>query len=567
MTDRDEAIAALATTSGHAGEWAALPLQDKRDLLLRLHERVGRVADEWVRLSCDAKGIPLGAPVESEEWLAGPYALLRYAAALARTVDALAAGRSPLDGVVVRHRPDGRLALRALPGDLSDRLTLNGFSAWTWTTPGVTEEQLRDRAAHALREGRVACGATLVLGAGNVSATAPTDVLHALYHGNAPVVCKLSPVNDYLRPVLLECFAPFTERGFVALVTGGAEVGAALVADDRTAAVHITGSLAAHDRIVFGDGPEGERRKADRAPVLTKPITSELGGVGATVVLPGPWTRADLRHQAWHTATQKLTNNGFNCTASQIVVLPRDWDLADAFTAELRAALRATPARPAYYPGAEDRLDAVLNAHPDAEDLGTGHRRLLVDGLDPDDAEEPFYRTEFFAPAQGIVRLPGAPRDYLRAAVDLCNTTLFGTLGVNLLVHPATIAALGPDFDKTLVSLRFGAIAVNTWTSLGYLTPQVAWGGFPGHEPHDAGSGIGRAHNALLVEDTERTILTGPFRPAPRSLLRGEPSAMPLPPWFLNSPTGHRTARLLTRYAAQPGPLRLASVALSAALP
>ena len=571
MSNPTETIAAASSAldrvRGNAAAWAALPLADKRDLLLRLHGRIGPLADEWVRLSCEAKRIAPGSTLESEEWFTGPYATLMYVRALAQTVGTLAAGGDPLAAARIRTRRDGRLALRVLPYDFADRVVLNGFGAEMWTPPGVTEAQLRDSVARKLRDGEGADGVALVLSAGNVAATGPIDVLYKLFNDNAAVVCKLSPVNGYLRPVLEDAFAPFIERGFVAFVSGGADVGAAVVADDRTAMVHITGNLATHDRIVFGDGPEGERRRAQRDPLLRKPITSELGGVGATVVLPGPWTAADLRYQAWHVASQKLNNSGFNCTASQVVVLPGDWDLADAFVAELRAALRAAPQRSAYYPGARERLDAALAAYPEAEDLGIDGRRLLITQADPDDASEPLFRDEFFAPAQGVVRLPGRPGEYLRAAVDFCNDTLAGTLGVNLVAHPRTLAALGGGFDQTLVALRFGTIAVNTWTSLGYITPRVGWGGFPGAEVHDAVSGVGLTHNALLVEHVERTIVTGPFRPAPRSLLHGEPALMPLPPWFVDSPAADRTARLLTRFAARPGPLRLAAVALSASLP
>jgi aldehyde dehydrogenase (NAD(P)+) len=247
------------------------------------------------------------------------------------------------------------------------------------------------------------------------------------------------------------------------------------------------------------------------------------------------------------------------------VVLPTDWDLAEALVAELRAALRDAPQRPGYYPGTENRLDAVLAAHPDAEDLGTVHRRLFIARLDRRDVAEPLFRDEFFAPVQGVVRLPGTPPEFLRAAVEFCNETLSGTLGVNLIIHPRTIAAMGSTFDRTLSALRFGAIAVNTWTSLGYITPRVGWGAFPGHDTFDAGSGVGHTHNALLIDHIERTILTGPFRPAPRSLMHGEAAFMPLPPWFVNNHTGHRTARLLTRFAADPGLRRLAAVAVSAA--
>ncbi|UOB08415.1 aldehyde dehydrogenase family protein [Streptomyces sp. HP-A2021] len=43
--------------------------------------------------------------------------------------------------------------------------------------------------------------------------------------------------------------------------------------------VHMTGSAATHDAIVFGTGTEGAGRKKAGTPLLDKPATSELGGV------------------------------------------------------------------------------------------------------------------------------------------------------------------------------------------------------------------------------------------------------------------------------------------------
>ena len=54
-------------------------------------------------------------------------------------------------------------------------------------------------------------------------------------------------------------------------------------------------------------------------------MTSELGGVGPTIVVPGPWTDADIEFQAEHILTMKLHNAGSNCVAAQVLVLPREW--------------------------------------------------------------------------------------------------------------------------------------------------------------------------------------------------------------------------------------------------
>jgi aldehyde dehydrogenase (NAD(P)+) len=59
-------------------------------------------------------------------------------------------------------------------------------------------------------------------------------------------------------------------------------------------------------------------------------------------------------------------------------------------------------------------------------------------------------------------------------------------------------------------------------------------------------------HNALLLDDTERTVVRGPFRPLPRSIVNGEFSISPKPPWFTSNRTAATTGRLLTYFAGAP---------------
>ena len=42
-------------------------------------------------------------------------------------------------------------------------------------------------------------------------------------------------------------------------------------------------------------------------------------------------------------------------------------------------------------------------------------------------------------------------------------------------------------------------------------------------------------HNALLLDAPERTVVTGPFRPFPRSVAHGEFALFPKPPWFVTA--------------------------------
>ena len=131
------------------------------------------------------------------------------------------------------------------------------------------------------------------------------------------------------------------------------------------------------------------------------------------------------------------------------------------------------------------------------------------------------------------------------------NNRLRGTLGANLIVHPGTRRALGQAFERQVAALRYGTIGINAWTGVGYLTPDATWGAFPGHTLDDVQSGIGVVHNALLLDDPERTVVEGPFRPVPRSLLNREWAISPKPPWFVDNKTAATTGRLLTSFEAR----------------
>ncbi len=541
----------LGVLRSRAGEWAALGVAEKRRLVGELHAAVGPLAAEWVRVACAAKGLDRDSPPAAEEWMSGPLGHLSYTTALGLTLDALAAGRSPLAGQRIGRAPGGRLSVRVrLPFEAYDRLLLSGFRAEVWLEPGQELEPATARAGLRTRHPDSG-GVALVLGAGNISAIAPLDALYKLFADGRVVMLKLNPVNDYLLGVLEQAYAGFIAAGYLRIVCGGTAVGAYLTEHPQIDEVHITGSQATHDAIVFGVGPDGARRRATATPRLTKPITSELGGVAPAIVVPGGWSEADLRFQAAHVATQRLHNGGFNCNASQVVVLAAGWKHKDRFVELLREAIGDAPARPAYYPGADERQERARAAHPAAERLDRRSRRTLLK-VDSAGADEAF-TTEYFSAVLAVTELPESdPAAFLDAAVAFANVRLYGTLTANVIASPATLRRLGGGFEEALAALRYGTIGVNCWSGVGFLTPRASWGAFPGHPLTDIESGTGVVHNALLLAATERTVVRGPFRPLPRSLVGGELALTPKPPWFVDNRTAHLTARRLTAFASTP---------------
>lgn len=557
-TQIDEALEELVE-----GEktWASLSLAARRGLLDEVRALAVRHASEWVDAAVGIKEIDPASPLVGEEWMSGPYSLVAGLAALSESLAKLETGRSPLDGAEFGYAPGGRTTVKALPLNTFDQLLLSGFSAEVWLQPGIEKAEAIRSAGLAQRDPSRTNGVGAVLGAGNIFSIAPLDTIYELYANNRVVALKLNPITDPLLPVLTKVLAPFIAVGAVRILTGGAEAGTYLVRHKLIDHVHMTGSALTYDAIVFGTGDEGAQRKAADEPVLDKEMTAELGGVSPTIVLPGNWSRADIEFQANHVATQRLHNNGYNCVAAQVVVLPKHWAQRDEFIAAIRKAVNDAPARAAYYPGSDVRVAGADSSYPDAQHLGPSGARVLV--VDPADREA-LLRTEYFGPVLGVIELDVPDDQFAEEAVRVANDEFVGTLGVNIIAHPDTLAGLGEQFDRLVGQLRYGTIAINAWTGVGYLTPTATWGAFPGHRRNDIQSGTGVVHNAFLLDRPERTVVRGPFRPAPRSVFRGEWSLSPKPPWFVNNRTAATTGRLLVDFAGAPGWGKLPAIFASA---
>ncbi|MEY2848015.1 MAG: hypothetical protein RI885_680 [Actinomycetota bacterium] len=527
--------------------WARMTLSGRIRVLRELADSVHLAAPLWVETAARIKGLEPDAHYIGEEWISGPYALLDALDALTTTLAAIARGASPIEHAAFGTAPGGRVTVPVLPRTALQGVLFHGFRADVWLEPGVTASEAAAAAGLGQLIPTETGGVGLVLGAGNITSIPPLDVLTELFAHNRVAVLKLNPVMDDLLPVYQAALSPLIARGLLRIVTGGSAIGTTLAHHPSVSHVHITGSAATHDAIVWGTGEDAADHRAAGTPLLQAPITSELGGVGPIIVVPGRWSAADLQYQAEHVVTQRLHNSGYNCIAGQVLVLSRDWPQRQRFVDEVRAALARTPARTPWYPGSEQRSAAASARYPQAEETDG---RLLIE-VDSDDSES-MLQTEYFAPVLGIVDLPGEGQAFLDAAVDAANTDFAGTLGVNIFIAPPELEHLGDGFEQAIARLRYGTIAINTWTAVGFLTAAAPWGAYPGHTLDDVQSGIGVVHNALLLDRVERTVVRGPFRPFPRSVLHGEFALFPKPPWFVTARSAALTGRRLTDFAARP---------------
>ncbi|MDQ3781368.1 MAG: aldehyde dehydrogenase family protein [Actinomycetota bacterium] len=566
LTTSDELDDTVTVLADHKTEWARLDYPSRLALLAELRRRVGAAAPDWVDAAVRPKGIAADGRTAAEEWLSGPYTTLTAIAALHRSIARLWQGDTTFDPGWVSAGPKGRTVVTAVPVSLQDKLLFSGYTGEVWIGPEQADTPLQEQTA-AFYRGRDGPGRVcVVLGAGNMSSIPVLDTLYKMFVEGQVVVLKMSPVLDHLGGILETMLQPLLAAGYLRIAYGGTEVGGLLTGHSGVDTIHITGSRRSHDAIVFGPGEEGSRRRVANTPVMTKPVSSELGGVSPLIVVPGPWRRADLAHHAELVATSKLLNGGFNCISTQVLILSDRWEHTDDFLRRIEETIAGMAPRPAYYPGAAGRMARAMASHHDVVPLGGDPPRAHLRHI-PAGSHHQVFDEEVFAPVLASTRLEhGDPADFLAAAVHFANHCLDGTLGANLLIHPETATRLGNRFTGAVTDLRYGCVAINTWTGFGFAQPRLPWGGYQGEPSHGSGSGTGVVHNALMFDHPEKAVVTGPFFRARRSWRGGGLNLAPRPPWFVTNETALTTARRLTAHATDGSLRHLPGIVASALL-
>src|ERR1700689_2572684 len=529
--------ASIARLREGASAFAKLSLDQRIVLVNAMQQGFLRVTERMVHAGCKAKGIALGKPEEAEEWAAGPWGVVRQLRLIRESLAALKhSGNTPIGPV--GRTIDGRLSVRLFPGNAMDGMLFKNITAEVHMQASVTVESLRrDRARfyrQADHDGRV----VLVLGAGNIAAIPPMDVITKMFNEGKVVLLKMNPVNAYLGPYIEEAFAEAIRQNFLAVMYGGADEGRYLVYHRDIDEVHITGSDKTHDNIVWGPpGPEREARMQRHEPLLKKPITAELGNVSPFIVVPGPYSDKELHYQAEDAATSFLMNASFMCCAAKMLVLPNGWAGSDLFMQALLQTCAKVPPRKAYYPGAEDRWRKLTTGRAQIKHLGNAEPGSLpwtfISGLDPSAPDEPLYSQESFCSVISDTRVGSAdPVEFLERAADFCNNTLWGTLNANLIVHPQSLKdpRINEAVERAIAKLRYGVIAVNAFIGLPFVFAAPSWGAYPGSTPEDIQSGSGFVHNTSMLEGVEKTVLRAPL------------TTFPKPAYFAS----HRTTHKLT---------------------
>ena len=450
--------------------WLSMSLEKRLGYLRRLRDDVHRLADRWAEVCCHIKGLNPKMAAWGEEWTLGPWIVLR--------------NLRLLENFIQTAQPAGGRIVKSLPGDSWDLLLWGVLRGETWcgnfpeTSPNP--------------------GVSLVLGAGNVSSISATDILYKMFIENHVVLLKMNPIHEALGEVLEEAFACLIADGYMRIVRGGAQEGALACSHTEVDNLHITGSSHTY--------------KAVAQSVNNKPITAELGCVSPMIVAPGKWSRRALEYHARQVAQALTANAGFNCNAVQVLITSRKWPQRQAFLDEVRRALSKVPARPAYYPGAMQRYQEILQEYPAAERLGPPAEGsitwTLVTDLDPDKDHWAF-RQEAFCGVLFETSLDVLDSEFLHHACEFANQRLWGNLSCSLLISPDAQRTL--PWRRAIEDLRYGAIGVNLWAGLAFPLVNLPWGAYPGNDGDDIQSGVGIVHNTAGVSGVEKCVLYGPF--------------------------------------------------------
>jgi hypothetical protein len=545
--------------ASNATMWAAMSPSVRADLLDRVLRDTLAAQDDWLAAACAAKGLQPGSAEAGEELFAGVGTFVRMARLFRDALHDIARTGAPAFAGPITKASDGRLRVGVFPASTFDRVTFPQTTAEVWMQPGVTEESMRAGQAAAYKDPAAHAGTALVLAAGNVASLGPRDVLSKLFAEGKVVVMKANPVNDYLVPHWNRALGALVEAGVLAIVDGGAEVGKFLCAHDAIDEVHITGSDKTYDAVVFGTGEEGARRKVADEPALAKPVTAELGNVSPVIIVPGKWSIAELQYQAEHVATMLVNNAGFNCLAARVIVTHAGWPQRDAFLGALTQSLAHVATRRAYYPGAADRLESFLRAHPEAEQFGTGPADALpwtfIRGLEPGRTGDICFNVESFCGecAETALAAPSAAA-FVDAATAFCNDVVWGSLSATLLASPSSLKdrAVADAVERAVADLRYGSIGVNVWHALAFAMGSTTWGAYPGHARNDIQSGTGVVGNAALFDRPQKSVVRGPFR------------ARPKPPWFATASGSYDVMRRFVAFEVDPSAAKIPGLLLSA---
>ena len=151
LPDRQKMDRAIGILQASKDLWRGTPLVERIQLLEKVIRGFSRVSEAWVRLSCEAKGIAFDEPVAGEEWLAGPYTIMRHLRLLKTSLQDLEKRQAPQFPAKPKKGSKGTWQVPVFPTDIYDSLFFRGTRAEIWLTDEANSEDVHANTAHAYR--------------------------------------------------------------------------------------------------------------------------------------------------------------------------------------------------------------------------------------------------------------------------------------------------------------------------------------------------------------------------------------------------------------------------------
>ena len=514
-------------------------------LLNQTIENIKAISYYWATLASEKKGI-LNKSKEGEEWIGGPFACIY---AIQYFIDSL----QNEDGLNISNFDDSKKSYKVFPTKTIEKLLFPFLEGEVRFGKNLSFEQINEFRGFANRFKNNKSKITLILGAGNVSSIPVLDALFHMIAYKSVIYMKLNPVNDYLLPIFTQVFEPFISRGYMIITEGDMEASKYLTQHEGFHQTHLTGSNYTYENIVYGKILTDKERSVKTLPKINKkPITTELGNVTPIIVHPGNWSRSEIKHQAKKIVTEKLNNSGFNCIAAQVIVLPKDWKHTQKLKDDILFYLKKVGDTTSYYPGASENLDQLLETenYEQINNLSC-NTPFLVSDLD---LEKEYANKEVWSTALYFKEIPYTSNEnFCSNSIEYVNNELWGNLGVTVLIKNHRKKTNQSILNDYVENLKYGTVAINEWSALGFVIPTLPWGGYPGNKDNDIQSGQGYVHNSLLFESPQKGVVYSRFRLSP----------IIDPPWFVTNKKAHRIFKNLTYYQATKSKINLVKLIFS----
>ena len=96
----------LQTLADHRSRWVQTSVAERIAILNEIKDALLPVAQAWSEKASRQKGIPVGSPLEGEEWLSGPYTVMAYCNQMMATLSKVQ-GKQHLSDLPLRELPNG----------------------------------------------------------------------------------------------------------------------------------------------------------------------------------------------------------------------------------------------------------------------------------------------------------------------------------------------------------------------------------------------------------------------------------------------------------------------------